>query len=269
MKERFENLTEEESACLLPDGLVMLGYRGSIAHGTYLKPDNPNSVDDKDIIGVFIAPLDHYFGASLFASRFRKDHHEAMIREWDAVSYEFRKFVGLLANGNPNVMSMLWMNCGNFFFVKKPGTRLIENRHLFVTKRVFESFSGYARAQLEKMTSFTHEGYMGEKRKALVEKYGYDCKNAAHLIRLLRMGIEFLREGRLNVFREDAAELVEIKAGRWSLDKVKSEAARLFEEGEKACGECIFPVEPDMGAINELMLRILKEHFGMRTWPSS
>lgn len=35
-------------------------------------------------------------------------------------------------------------------------------------------------------------GYMGEKRKAMVRKYQYDVKNAAHLIRLLRMGAEFL-----------------------------------------------------------------------------
>lgn len=267
--EQFENLTDEESARLVPEDLVMLGYRGSLSHGTYLKPNDTNSVDDKDIMGAFIAPLDHYFGASLFNNKFRKDHHEAMIKEWDAVSYEFRKFVGLLAASNPNVMSMLWMPCSNFLVMRRPGTELIMNRHLFVTKKIFDSFTGYARAQLEKMTSFTHEGYMGEKRRSLVAKYGYDCKNASHLIRLLRMGIEFLREGRLNVFRKDAAELVEIKTGGWSLDRVKSEAAKLFEQAEKAHDECTFPAEPDQDAINDLMVRILSSHFGMRTWPSS
>src|SRR5688572_25189955 len=54
-------------------------------------------------------------------------------------------------------------------------------------------------------------GYMGEKRKAMVRKYQYDVKNAAHLIRLLRMGSEFLRTGELQVFRTtDAAELKQI-----------------------------------------------------------
>ena len=49
---------------------------------------------------------------------------------------------------------------------------------------------------------------MGEKRKAIVRKYQYDVKNAAHLIRLLRMGIEFLETGELRVFRAmDAEEL--------------------------------------------------------------
>jgi len=38
-------------------------------------------------------------------------------------------------------------------------------------------------------------GYMGEKRKAMARKYQYDVKNAAHLIRLLRMGSEFIVSG--------------------------------------------------------------------------
>ena len=42
-------------------------------------------------------------------------------------------------------------------------------------------------------------GYMGQKRRELVRRVGYDAKNAAHLIRLLRMGIEFLTEGTLHV----------------------------------------------------------------------
>jgi len=52
---------------------------------------------------------------------------------------------------------------------------------------------------------------MGAKRKSLVEKFGYDTKNAAHLILLLRMGIEFLSVGVLHVKRHDAQELLEIK----------------------------------------------------------
>ena len=44
-------------------------------------------------------------------------------------------------------------------------------------------------------------GYMGQKRRELVRRVGYDDKNAAHLIRLLRMGIEFLTEGTIYVER--------------------------------------------------------------------
>ena len=41
---------------LLPEGLILLGYRGIIAHGMYVPQENPNSIDDKDVMGVFVAP---------------------------------------------------------------------------------------------------------------------------------------------------------------------------------------------------------------------
>jgi hypothetical protein len=42
------------------------------------------------------------------------------------------------------------------------------------------------------------------------------------------MGIEFLRDGELNVMRYDAPELLAIKHGEWSLERIKAEAEHLF-----------------------------------------
>ena len=80
-------------------------------------------------------------------------------------------------------------------------------------ERVHRSFNGYAVAQMRKMESGVYKGYMGDKRRSLVERFGYDTKNASHLIRLLRQGAEFLRDGELYVLRHDASELVAIKRG--------------------------------------------------------
>ena len=75
---------------------------------------------------------------------------------------------------------------------------------------------------------------LGAKRKALVEHFGFDTKAASHLIRLLRMGIEFLTDGELQVTRHvDGPQLLEIKRGEWTLDQVKAEADRLFKLSEK------------------------------------
>jgi hypothetical protein len=109
------------------------------------------------------------------------------------------------------------------------------------------------------MTHGAFEGYMGEKRKKLVEKFGYDCKNAAHLIRLLRMGIEFLVDGKLKVFREDAAELKEIKSGKWSLEKVMKEADRLFILAQEAFVRSSLPNSPDTEKAEKLLMSILKK----------
>lgn len=59
-------------------------------------------------------------------------------------------------------------------------------------------------------------------RRELEEKSGYDTKHASHLIRLMRMGYEILSTGDVIVNRTgiDADELLAIKNGAWSYDKV-------------------------------------------------
>ena len=68
--------------------------------------------------------------------------------------------------------------------------------------------------------SMDSTGRMGAKRKELVEKFGYDTKNASHLIRLLKMGIEALTTGELLIERPDNNMLLEIKRGEWKLERV-------------------------------------------------
>ena len=91
-------------------------------------------------------------------------------------------------------------------------------------------------------------GYMGEKRRKNVERFGYDVKHGAHAIRLLRMGLEFLRTGSFNVDRTgiDAEEFKDIKRGRWPLERVREESERLFGEAEA------------------LLVGLLREHLGER-----
>lgn len=234
---------------------ILGGFRGSVAHGMYIPNDDPNSVDDIDLMYVVVPGIENYFGIRSWGSKGTKEH---MIEEYDVVVYELRKFISLLAKGNPNVICMLWMKENMYTLSTECSDMLIDNRDIFSSKIMYHSFVGYAHGQLKKMTAFTKNGYMGEKRKALVEKYGFDCKNAAHLIRLLRMGAEFLNEGILHVERPDAKQLLEIKKGEWSLDKVKTEADRLFARIETAYDKSTLPAEPDYEKINELCIEICK-----------
>jgi hypothetical protein len=41
-------------------GAVLIGYRGSIAHGTYKPPSDETSIDDKDVMGFVVAPPEVY-----------------------------------------------------------------------------------------------------------------------------------------------------------------------------------------------------------------
>jgi hypothetical protein len=70
-------------------------------------------------------------------------------------------------------------------------------------------------------------------RQELEKKCGYDAKHMSHCIRLLRMGIEVLKEGVINVHRNkvgDAEYLLTVRNGDISYDEVKQIADDLFEE---------------------------------------
>jgi len=102
-------------------------------------------------------------------------------------------------------------------------------------------------------------GYLGEKRKGLVLEHGYDSKNAAHLIRLLRMCKEFMQTGELQVYRTtDAAELLDIKRGKWTLTQIKEHSTGLFEECRAARDKSELPNEPERAAVEKLVVSILR-----------
>jgi predicted nucleotidyltransferase len=251
---QIEGLSPQEVDQLVPPNTILLGYRGSIAHGMYLDPNRPNSVDDIDLMGVAIGPIDSYLGLETFEQK------EVFYKEWDSVVYEVRKFVRLLCQANPNVLSLLWLKPEHYLHVTPAGQLLLDHRALFMTKRIFPAFTGYAQTQIKRMTHLAYEGFMGEKRKGLAQKFGYDTKNASHAIRLLRMGIEFLETGRLRVFRDDSRELLSIKQGEWTLEAVKAEADRLFAKAQTANDASTLPSEVDREKVNELLLRILIPH---------
>lgn len=236
--------------------MILHAYRGSVAHGMYVPNTDPNSIDDIDTMGVVVPPPEYFLGLSEYGSRgTREIKHDP----WDIVLYDVRKVVRLLAQGNPNVLSLLWVPMSRYLSITDAGLLLRDNRELFVGKHVYQPFVGYARAQLEKMERGAFNGYMGDRRKALVEKYGYDPKNAAHLIRLLRMGTEFLRYGTLYVDRTDidADELLSIKRGEWTLEAIKAEAERGFQTARSAFEHSGLPGGPDRDKINRLCVSVV------------
>jgi hypothetical protein len=105
-------------------------------------------------------------------------------------------------------------------------------------------------------------GYLGDKRKRLVLEHGYDSKNAAHCIRLLRMCVEFLYTGSLVVYRPeegDDQELLAIKRGEWPLDKIKSHAEALFKLAREAKEASPLPNGPDKAAVEGLLIKTIRD----------
>ena len=236
----------------IPDNTLMLGNMGSHSHGTHIPSTDANSIDDIDLMGFSLGPVESYLGLQKFEHMVHKEG------EWDIVVYEIRKFTRLLLQQNPNVVGLLWLK-DDLYIHDDIQRQYIEKRDIFSSKLAYKTFKGYAYSQRKKMMMSTFQGYMGAKRKALVEKYGYDIKNAAHTIRILRMGIEFLNTSKLNVFREDAAELMEIKTGKWELNKVLSVADQLVKDAELAYRSSKLPDRPNEKEAELLLMKVIKE----------
>ena len=102
--------------------------------------------------------------------------------------------------------------------------------------------------------------YMGAKRKALVDKFGFDAKNAAHSIRILSMGVEYLETGELKVRRtHDRQKIMDIKTGKWSLEEIKADADALFERMKIATASSPLPESIDYEAVNALVVDCMRK----------
>jgi hypothetical protein len=303
----------EQNGFPLEPHLLVLALMGSKSHGTYMPPDEPDGIDDVDLMGFVVPPLEYHLGLP------RWRHWVWKHEELDVVLYGLDKAFRLLLKGNPNIVGVLWLREEDYVH-RHPAFHLLrERRDLFSSQAAADAFTGYAAAQLKQMQAFNLEriaayeamtgtieakgsvrlvldadsaqtkhlsalwgipvetlldfkklhrqhfsSYMGAKRKALVRRFQYDVKNAAHLIRLLRMGSEFLATGRLKVFREDdAEELKLIKRGGWTLEQVKTEAQRLFDGIEAARARSPLPAEPDAAAAGALLMQLHRGILGL------
>lgn len=234
----------------LYDHVICAAYIGSKSHGTYVPSSDPDSIDDVDIFYIVVPPVNHTIGLQKW------EHWELKKDELDVVMFSLDKFMRLLLKGNPNVLGLLWLREEDYIYKHPAFQKMIAARSIFSSKQSYNSFIGYAHDQLKRLSHIAFKGYLGAKRKALVEKFGYDTKNAAHLIRLLRMGIEFLQTGKLNVFREkDAEEIKSIKKGEWGVGQVEKEAEKLFKVAHDAKVESKLLDDPDKDKAQDLLIR--------------
>ena len=240
----------------------MLAWRGSVAHGCYeSKSRNDDSVCDLDLMAIVVPPIDMYLGFDHWGSSGTK---EVKVGPWDVVTYTLEKAMSMLAGGNPNILPLLYLEPEMYVHLHPLGQRLIECRGMFAGRHVRNSFTGFAISQMRNMAKVSFDGYEGQKRRELVERFGYDTKSAQHTIRLLRMALEYLQNGgTLNVMRQDAEELKAIKGGLWSRDRVETYAEKLLEDVDEAYYQSQLPNKPEKILINELLVNMLKHHFGI------
>ena len=130
----YDFLREDKN---LGDNIILLTLGGSHAYGT----NNENS--DIDVRGCVLNSKMQI----LTNENFEQFVNEAT----DTTIYSFNKLISLLSNCNPNTIEMLGNKPEHYLYVSGIGKELIDNAHLFLSKRAAYSFGGYATAQLRRL----------------------------------------------------------------------------------------------------------------------
>ena len=96
-------------------------------------------------------------------------------------------------------------------------------------------------------------------RAELEANFHYDTKHGMHLVRLYRQCLELLRDGKLNVKRSDAKELLEIRNGAWTFDQLiewADQQDKLIDELYKTSS---LPKEPNRVKINNWLINTVSD----------
>ena len=123
----------------------------SVRHGSHAYGTNIEG-SDLDIKGVCIPPKEYYLG---FYKRFEQQVSKSPN---DMVIFALDKFVKHAADCNPNFLEVLFVAATDLIHVDEFAMRLLDMRHMFLSKKAKHTFSGYAFSQLKRIK--THRAWL-------------------------------------------------------------------------------------------------------------
>lgn len=237
-----------------------LTISGSYSYGTNM------DLSDVDVAGFCIPPkelifphigglIDGFDDIQRF-EEWQQHHVEYKDRNYDFKVFSIVKIFKLMMDGNPNTIEVLFCDRDCVLHSTSIAEMVRKNRSLFLSKNIVPRFRGYAYAELKNV----HNQKTGQRRE-LVEKFGFDVKNAGHVVRLLLEAEQILTTGDLNL-RRDKELIKHIREGNWPLIKIQ----QFFDEKEphllKLEQESELPNKPDKVKIKQLLIDCLEHHYG-------
>ena len=152
----------------LRNNIILIGLGGSYAYGT----NTENS--DLDVRGCTLNTKEEILTNKNF-EQFTND-------ETDTTIYSFNKLVSLLSNTNPNTIELMGLKPEHYLYLHPIGKELIDNAHLFLSKKAIHSFGGYANQQLRRMELLCNRNVSQTQREQFIlntiNNAIYDIKQA-------------------------------------------------------------------------------------------
>lgn len=229
---------------------------GSQAYGC----SRPES--DKDVQGFCIPPKEMIFPHLAGAIPGFHGTPVQGFELWDNTDPDFTifgiiKFFNLILNCNPNIIDVLFVPDRCVIHCTKAGQIVRDNRRLFLSKKAYHSFKGYAYSQSKKIQTKNPTG----KRVELVEKYGYDTKFAYHIVRLMNECRQILETGDLNL-ESDSQQYIAIREGAWKLEYLLNWFDRQVIGLEHAYNTSKLRYGIENTEATRVLMNCLEEHYG-------
>ena len=137
--------------------LCYLTVSGSYAYGTN------NESSDLDIRGVAVEDRD-----ALLLGKGMEQYEDAAT---DTVVYGLRKFVAICGGCNPNALELLGTRPEHILFMDAAGKLLRDNIELFLSKKAYQTFAGYATSQLRRIqNALAHDSYPEAEKERHIKK---------------------------------------------------------------------------------------------------
>lgn len=191
---------------------------------------------DTDRRGVYLPPADRHWS-------FQGVPEQLENKETEECYWELQKFLTMALKANPNVLECLYTPLVE---TATPLVQeLLDNRQLFLSKMVYQTYNGYVLSQFKKLEQDLRN--RGEIR----------WKHAMHLIRLLLSGIGVLQTGELivRVQPEQRELLLQIKQGQLTWPEIDRLRLQLHIDFDAAFAVTTLPERPDYAAANAFLLK--------------
>jgi uncharacterized protein len=234
-----------------PEAIIHLFVGGSELHGAKV-----GATDDLDIYGVFLDSPADVLGLkprSHFVWSTASDERRNGPDDVDITLYSLHRWAELAAKGNATAL--------HFLFADATATSsgiwkmIQQDRGFFLSKESASQFLGFADNQLQRITGERGRGAKG-RRLEYENAFGYDSKAAMHCLRLYLECIELMRFGTITLPRPDRELLIEVRSGKWTLERFLGEAANLRSEAEKAAMQSALPERVDQLSISRLIAKV-------------
>ena len=239
------------------DNLIYKIYAGSKMYGT----NTPES--DTDFGGIFIPNKDYIIGLKRcdqveIGTKKPSVTKKNTMEDTDYTVYSLPKFIHLAVGNNPNIIEYFFAPINCILKQTNFGAHLIKNYPLFISKKSYHTFKGYAYQQRKKLI-LKRENMTG--RVELIKKHGYDTKYASHLLRMLIEGQQILSEGLISLPLPQNTLIRDVKLGAYSLDWVLNKAEELEKIVDTTYANCKLQNTADIKKINELQMNIMETYW--------